>query len=95
MTEEIIQRIIEEVAEQSFMSLLYFHPFVSLFPMSLNDPFGIDYTLIGFNEPQLSFLMCGYLPPNLRAETISAMKNHVIDVFDHLLTSSPLSLIHI
>jgi hypothetical protein len=64
--------------------------------MSLHDrPEGIEFNLIQFNSPQVSYLLCVYAPPNLLVETILSFQCYIINVFDHLLCRTPDAEIHV
>ena len=72
-----------------------FSPFSVSLPQSLLKPFGMDYSLIGFTEPDLCFLLCVYTPPNLIADAFSLMKCHIVDIFDYLLNLYPNANVHL
>ena len=64
-------------------------PFSVPLPQCLVRPLGFDYSLIGFTGPELCFLLCAYVPPNLKADVFLLIKTHIIDIFDHLLSLYP------
>ena len=58
-------------------------------------PHGLEYNLITFLYPQLSYLLCVYAPPNLHVDTIVAFQHYIGDIFDHLLCVTPNAEIYI
>ena len=64
-------------------------PFSVSLPLIYQKPSGFDYSLIGFTDLLQCFLLCIYVPPNMNAESFSAIRNHIVDVLDHLLSHSP------
>lgn len=72
-----------------------FSPFCVFLPQDLQKPFGIEYSVIGFNESVLCFLLCAYIPPNLTADVFSSMKCHIIDIYDHLLSLYPNATVYL
>ena len=64
-------------------------PFNVTLPSDFQKPFGFEYSILGFTESELCFLMCVYVPPNLNAEAFSAIKTYIVDLFDYLLCLSP------
>ena len=52
-------------------------------------PRGIECNLIKFYDPNISYLMCIYIPPALSAETFSLFENYIVNIFDYLLNDTP------
>jgi hypothetical protein len=74
---------------------LNFSPFCVSLPLCIEKPFGMEYSLIGYTEPDLCFLLCVYIPPNLNVDAFSLMKDHIVDVFDYLLNRYPNSNVYL
>ena len=64
-------------------------------PSCLHKPFGFDFSLIGFSDPHMCFLLCVYIPPNLNVEIVSSIKSYLTDALDHLLSLSPNAAIYV
>ena len=65
------------------------HPVAVDIPSQFVRPCGIEFCLVAFHEPSLSFLLCIYIPPGILAQSFHDFQQYVIHVFDFLLTTSP------
>ena len=63
-------------------------PFEVDIPIALHKPTGVDFNLVGFHDPCLSYILCIYFPPALRSEVFYDFQTFVINIFDHLLIQS-------
>ena len=64
-------------------------PFEIDIPLVFQKPSGIDFNLVGFRDPSVSYLLCIYFPPGLRSEVFCDFQAFVINIFDYLLMQSP------
>jgi hypothetical protein len=64
-------------------------PSVIEIPQEYVRPIGVEYSLIAFHEPNISYLLCAYVPPGLSAELFLLFRQHVTDILDYVLKLSP------
>ena len=58
-------------------------------PPNLEKPSGIECCLIAFHDPDLSYLLCIYIPPGIPIQTFRDFQLYVTSVFDFLLDATP------
>lgn len=58
-------------------------------------PKGIEYNIIKFCDPHVSYLMCIYIPPSIKSEYFEIFENLVITTFDSLLNITPNANIYV
>lgn len=58
-------------------------------PDKYTKPAGVEYSLISFHDPNLSFLLCAYVPPGLNMDIFMAFRYHLTDILDYVLGLSP------
>lgn len=58
-------------------------------PSQFERPTDVEYTFICFNIPKTSYLLCAYLPPSLSADTVLLFRQHVSNIFNHVLELTP------